>query len=259
MLRNAKTLLGHELRARDGRIGHVGDFYFDDRRWVVRYFVVETGGWLDGRTVLISPVAVHAPEWEKRSLPVDLTKEQVRNSPGIETHMVTPEDEVRLAGYYSWPPYWIAPGFLEGGFGLPFIPLPAAQPASRPVASDGPSETDGQRERNGHRLRSVHQVTGHAIEAVDGAIGHVEDVVLDDETWRIRFVLVDTRNWWAGKKVLVGPERIRGVNWDEARVLVDLTRAEIQLSPEFDPRSPNATDYAHQVEDYYAQLPHHVS
>jgi hypothetical protein len=252
MLRNAKTLLGHELRARDGRIGHVDDFYFDDRRWVVRYFAVETGGWLSGRSVLISPVSVHAPEWEKRSLPVDLSKEQVRQSPGVETEVVTPEDEVRLASYYSWPPYWVAPGFLEGGFGLPIM-LP---PVKHDLAPRGGDESGA---TSGHRLRSVHQVTGYAIEAVDGAIGHVEDFVLDDENWRIRFVLVDTRNWWAGKKVFVGPERIRGVDWDEAKVQVDLTRAEIQLSPEFNRHAPNATGYAHQVEDYYAHVPHRVS
>jgi len=253
MLRNAKTLLGHELRARDGRIGHVGDFYFDDRRWVVRYFVVETGSWLSGRSVLISPASVHAPDWEKRSLPVDLTKEQVRQSPGIETEIVTPEDEVRLASYYSWPPYWVAPGFLAGGFGMPIVPPPVQPETWRRGGGEAPRAT------NGHCLRSVHQVTGYAIEAVDGAIGHVQDFVLEDASWRIRFVLVDTRNWWAGKKVLIGPERIRGVEWDGRRALVDLTRAEIQLSPEFDRRVPSANDYAHQVEEYYAHVPHRVS
>jgi hypothetical protein len=265
MLRHAKELERYELRARDGKIGHVSDFYFDDRTWTVRYIVVDTGSWLNSRKVLISPAAVSRAEWDQRLLPVNLTQEQVRNSPGVDTERpVSREEETALTQYYNWPAYWGAPGFPEVGFALPIMPI-------MPVDVSGATGTDhpglaarsgaGRESRTGaavhedRHLRSVRAVTGHGIEATDGSIGHVDDFLIDDLSWEIRYLTIDTRNWWPGKKVLVAPQWINEVGWDEAKVCIDLTREAVKSSPPYDPGQQVTPDYAGQLHQHYGRPP----
>lgn len=251
MLRNAKALEGFELRARDGQIGHVRDFYFDDRHWTVRYFVVETGGWLSGREVLISPVSVQVPIWGEKILPVDLTIDQVRQSPGVEAAgPVARADELALVQYYNWPMYWGVMGYSDGT-GLPMIPPTGPGPLSE-TREQAPPEVVAAITQE-HHLRSVRHVTGFPIEASDGPIGHVEDFLVDDGDWSIRYLEIDTRNWWPGKKVVVAPQWIRAVGWDDERVFVDLTRETIQASPAYDPARPIAADYVDRLQAHYGR------
>jgi hypothetical protein len=264
MLRHAKELEHYELRARDGKIGHVHDFFFDDRAWTVRYLVVDTGTWLNSRKVLISPTAVSRAEWDKKCLPVNLTQEQVRSSPSIDTEApVSREQEAALSQYYNWPAYWGAPGFPDVGFTLPVVPIMppdiagaggtdhpdlAARGASRESRTAAAVHED-------RHLRSVRAVTGHTIEATDGAIGHVADFLIDDRSWDIRYLVADTRNWWPGKKVIVAPQWIHEVGWDEAKVFVDLTRNAIKSSPAYDPAQQVTPDYAGQLHRHYGRPP----
>ena len=259
MLRNAKELEHCELRARDGKIGHVHDFLFDDRQWVVRYLVIDTGPWLDRREVLISPTAVSRAEWDRRLLPVDLTREQVRQSPRVDIEQrLSPEQELALTQYYSWPMYW--GGFPDVGFALPVVPIippraeatPATEEARHARAVESSTVAAVHEDRH---LRSVRTVTGHAIEATDGAIGHVADFLIDDRSWDIRYLLVDTRNWWPGRKVILAPQWIREVGWDDARVHVDLTRTAIKTSPAYDPAAPITPDYAGHLHRHYGRPP----
>ena len=264
MLRHAKELEDYELRARDGKIGHVEDFFFDDRTWTVRYLVIDTGTWLNRRKVLISPTAVSRAEWDQQLLPVDLTREQVRNSPSIDTAApVSREHELALTRYYNWPAYWGVAGFPDVGFALPIVPLAPADIAG----AGGRDNPELAARRTGHEsrgaaatqedrhLRSVRAVTGHAIEATDGAIGHVDDFLIDDRSWEVRYLIVDTRNWWPGKKVIVAPQWIAAVGWDEARVHVDLTRTAIKGSPAYDPTRQVTPDYAGQLHQHYGRPP----
>jgi hypothetical protein len=263
MLREAKTLERHELRAHDGIIGHVSDFLFDDEKWQVRYLVAETGNWLASRPVLISPVALRAPEWHRKVLPVDLTKEQVRNSPALEdAARVSREQENRLTQYYNWPAYWGAAGFPETGVVSPIVPV-AVEPAAGGDAdqrryprqtshpyTDSRANPPAQLE---HRVHSMRATTGNTIEATDGAIGHVDDFLVDDRSWQVRYVVVDTRNWWPGKQVLIAPQWITDVNWEAGKVYVDLTRATIKGGPTYDPTQPVTPDYSGQLHDYYGR------
>jgi uncharacterized protein YrrD len=263
MLRHAKELEHYELRARDGKIGHVQDFFFDDRTWTVRYLVVDTGTWLNSRKVLISPTAVSRAEWDKKLLPVDLTQEQVRNSPSIDTEApVSREHEAALTQYYNWPAYWGAAGFPDVGF-LPMAPLMPPDIAGA-GGSDNPDLAARRSERESRtgagvhddrHLRSVRAVTGNAIEATDGAIGHVDDFLIDDRSWEVRYLIVDTRNWWPGKKVILAPQWIHEVGWDEAKVYVDLTRTSIKSSPAYDPTEQVTPDYAGQLHKHYGRPP----
>jgi hypothetical protein len=252
MLRNATELEQFELRARDGKIGHVVDFFFDDQQWTVRYLVVDTGTWLDSRKVLISPVAVSRAEWDRRMLPLNLTQDQVRDSPRIDTEQpVSREHEAALLQYYNWPAYWGVAGFPDVGFVMPVVPFAAVPPMPQVEPHrDEPAVAV----HEDHHLRSVRAVTGHMIEARDGAIGHVDDFLIEDREWAIRYLVVDTRNWWPGKKVLIAPQWIARVGWEESKVHVDLTRTAIKSSPAYDPTQPLTPDYAGLLNEHYRQL-----
>jgi uncharacterized protein YrrD len=252
MLRNAKSLEGFELHATDGVLGQVKDFYFDDQHWIVRYFVVSTGRWLSGRWVLISPTAVHRPEWKEHQLPVDLTMDQVRNSPAVNVEQpVTAEDEWLLTHYYSWPTYWdgsrmtYTDGFNGMGFPPPLMPEPAVERLRRQrVDHSAVAE---------HHLRSVRKVRGYTLEAADGAIGHIDDFLFDEIHWDIRYLVVDTGKWLSSRKVLLAPNWIRSIGWDASNVTVDLTREAIEASPVYDPNDPFTTEYFGRLHDHYGR------
>ena len=241
MLRSAKEVIGYRLLATDDDIGQVKDFLFDDQLWTVRYLVADTGGWLSEWLVLIAPVSLGQPHWQSRLFLVDRTKEQIENSPGIATDRpFSRQQEADLTQYYGWPVYW------PMGFGLAPMPPGEARRIEEAEAR--------RRESEDPHLRSVEEVTGYHIQASDGEIGHVEDFVLDDENWVIRYMVVDTRNWLPGKKVLVAPGWVKSVDWSESKVAVDLLREEIKDGPEYDPSAPVNRDYEVRLYDYYGRL-----
>ncbi|MEO8053096.1 MAG: PRC-barrel domain-containing protein, partial [Acidobacteriota bacterium] len=107
MLRKAKDLSGYKLAASDGEIGKVKEFYFDDQSWTVRYLVADTGGWLSGRQVLISPYALDPANEGRNVIPVDLTKHQIEKSPSLDSNKpVSRQYELEYYPYYGWPGYW---------------------------------------------------------------------------------------------------------------------------------------------------------
>ena len=219
------SLIGYAIRATDGDLGKVDEFYFDDETWAVRYIVAETGNWLSGRKVLISPVAFGKPEPETGTIAVNLTCAKVRSSPGIDTKMpIYRQHEAELHEYYQWP--WR--GGYGGSFGTTPLPLSDEEEAAEQEAS-------ASGHRNDPHLRSTRQITGYHIHAADGEIGHVEDFIVDDENWTIRFLVVDTTNWLPGKKVLLSPQWINRVEWADSSVHFDLTRESVKNSQEFDP------------------------
>jgi uncharacterized protein YrrD len=243
MLRSLKELYGYALQATDGEIGTVEEFYFDDEKWAVRYLVANAGSWLTGRLVLISPLALGEPDWGSQRLPVKLTREQIRNSPDIDTAKpISRQHEIDYYQYYGWPYYW------AGAETWGVSPLPLAAPPPPPPAEKASGQAPGD-----VHLRSSREVEGYHIQARDGEIGHVEDFIVDDETWRLRYLVVDTRNWWPGKKVLVAPEWIARISWEEALVHVDLTREAIKAGPEFDPGQPINREYEARLYDYYGR------
>src|ERR1039458_8685146 len=124
MLRSIKELEGYAVGATEGAFGHVEDFYFDDKAWVIRYLVVDTGGWLSGRKVLISPIAIGQPNRTDKELPVSLTKDPVEKTPNIDPDKpVSRQHEVEYSGYYRYPYYWGGVGYWGGGM-YPNLMLP---------------------------------------------------------------------------------------------------------------------------------------
>jgi hypothetical protein len=241
MLRSMKELEGYAIRAIDGAIGHVQDFYFDDESWVIRYFVVDTGSWLSGRKVLISPIAIGHPNWSERALSVSLTKAQVEDSPDIDTQLpVSRQHEIHYVRHYDYPYYWGGTG-LGGGVDDPgmmlmtgndgFVPTPHAPT----VAHDAYAGVEAARHQNDDpHLRSCKAIIGYHIEANDGGIGHVQGILVDEDSWAIRHLVVDTSNWWLGHQVLIAPQSIQNVSWREETVSVNLTRHAVKESLPYD-------------------------
>ncbi len=267
MLFNAKTTKGYSLLARDGEIGKVRDLYFDDARWRVRYAVVDTGGWLSGRRVLVSPTVLGEPDHDEKRIQVDLTREQVESSPDVDTEKpITREYEELLHSYYAWPYYWSEPQYAAPVY---YGPLAGAvippEAIYRAGATGGAVPGSPQRQKGGStrdaaaaladddeaHLQSVNKVTGWTIHARDGDLGHVEDFLISPLDWSIHQLVVDTRNWWPGRKVLVAPGWISAVDWVEREVRLGLSREAIKSSPEYDPETPVSEDYESSLQTHY--------
>jgi hypothetical protein len=237
MLKSASHLKNYALSASDGVLGKVKDFLFDDQLWVVRYVVADTGKWLPGRRVLITPSALGEPDSVENVLPVTLTKEQIKNSPGIaEDKPVSRQHEEKLHAHYGWSPYWIESEAAYFAAGV----LEARE--TRPVGSSGDPN-----------LQSLTEVTGYHIKATDRGIGHVEDCIVEDRTMWIRYVVVDTKNWLPAKKVLLSPSWIKQISWSARTAAVDLTREQVQNCPEYDPSAPVNREYEIRLYDYYGR------
>jgi sporulation protein YlmC with PRC-barrel domain len=227
MLRDIKDLLGFRIVANDGEIGTVKDLYFNDETWTIRYLIVKTGPWFS-REVLISPEAVTGHNWEDGTFSIGITKEQVRNSPDIDTDQpVSRQQEAALARHYLWQSYW-GTGFYPGGV------LGIAEPTPR-IDPGLIKEVDYTENSHADRhLRSSKTVTGYHIHAEDGDVGHVTNFIFDDQTWQIAYLLVDTHNFIGGKKVLIAVKHIQHVEWKNSKVVVDLTKDTIKSSEAVD-------------------------
>lgn len=253
MLRSVNELKGKAIQASDGELGTVDQLLFDDDRWTIRYLVVETGKIL-GRKVLISPISIERKQ-HNGGLTLSLTKEQIRNSPSIDTNKpVSRQHETQFLNYYRYPYYWGGPG-LWGGTAYPIAHPTAMRGIGYPDRVSGYAGSAAarpQREETGDpHLRSTSEVTGYYIEASDGDIGHVEDFIIDDENWAIRYLVVDTVNWWPGKKVVVAPQWIKDVSWLDSKVYVNLSRDRIKSAPEYDPVAIMDRGYEDKLYEHY--------
>ena len=226
MLRSIKQLLGDKLAASDGEIGHVKDFYFDDQNWAVRYVVVDTGSWLSGRKVLISPHAFGRLHEAGKLMQVKLTRKQIEESPLIESHKpVSRQYEEEYFRYYGWPYYWQGDG-LWGMSGFPILELPAQPLPSAPLNGSGRSSGSA----DAH-LRSAQAVNGYHIQASDGMIGHICDFMMDAQSWAIRQLVIKTGNRFSGKEVQIPTSLVDRISYDKSTVSVKLTSEAIEQSP----------------------------
>jgi uncharacterized protein YrrD len=245
MLTPAKSLEGFEIRAPEGVIGTIEDLYFDDQQWRVRYLVIATGAWLDGRKVLIAPTALAARQPAVHYFSVDLSFDQIRNGPEIDTaKSVSRQHEEQLHRHFAWPIYWGGP-LVKGGLNVPVS-------EEQSVQGFGGEVSEAWREAGDDpHLRSAKAVRDYHIEASDGAVGHVEDLVVDERSWAVRYLLIDTRNWWPGKKVTLPPSSVRKVSWLESSIWVDRPREVIKSGPEFDQAQVNSLEYADRLDLHY--------
>ncbi|MFB3903268.1 MAG: PRC-barrel domain-containing protein [Acidobacteriota bacterium] len=241
MVRLLNDFKGTVIRATDGDIGKATDFYFDDQRWAVRYLVVDAGSLVRGGFVLISPISVTGTDWENHRISLSIDRQRVKSSPTTDVlRPISRQYEMDYYRYYGWPIYWggtgiwgtePTPGSL-GSMAPPARPAGETPPAPgerdvrRTVGSPG---TAGQEES---RLRSAKEVAGYHIKATDQEVGHIDDYLIDQDTWLIDSIVVDTSNWPGGKTVVLPRERIEQVDWATRRIFVNLTSQEVRNSPE---------------------------
>ena len=251
MLNSFSSLVGSSITATDGAIGFVKAAFFDDQSWAIRYLVVDTGQWLTRHEVLISPYALKQPLGSGKNLDTRLTRDQVKGSPDIDTHQtVSRQHERAYLNYYGYPEYW-AGDAIWGMSAYPVLPMNPA-PATE-LAEDRAVRLRDQHNDDVH-LRSSVAVTGYHIEATDGNIGHIQDFVFDDESWSIRYLVVDTRNWWpGGTKVLIATQWVEHIDWATRMVRVSITREQVRYSPEYHEASPLARDDEKQLHNAYSR------
>jgi sporulation protein YlmC with PRC-barrel domain len=252
MLWNASAINGYAISASHGRFGTVSDFLFDDVSWLVRWLVVDTGKFLSGRKILLPPLVLGHPNPNGREFLVRVTKQQVKDSPEIDSDRpVSRQMETHVYNYYGWYPYW-GTGLYMGGYGLMDDPI-AVSPAleSRPRREH---ITDTQRSDGDPHLRSIEAVTGYHIRANDGEIGHVEDFLVNDTDWSIHYLVVDTKNWWPGKKVLISPKSAREINWTDRLVNLDVNRQKVKDSPVYDASKTVDGAYEKHFHNYYSDI-----
>ena len=242
MLRRIKELIGYKLAAKDGEIGKTKDLFFDDRSWGIRYLVAATGGWLSGRKVVIPRVVLGEPDWNRQLFPVELTIKQLEDSPPIAEHEpVSRQHETSLHEHLHIDPYWVVapPG---GVFAFAERAAEMGKEKSRAAKGDGDPH-----------LRSCTEVTGYHIQALDGEVGHVEDFIVDDDKWLVRYLVVDLNNLLPGRKVLLAVQWIDRINWSESKVHVDLESDRVKAAPEFESHSPVKRRFEERMYDYYGR------
>ncbi len=231
-----ESLKGYSLQARDGDIGTITDVWFDDDRWTVRYLVVRTGGWLMGRKLLLSPAVVRQVDTTRHQIVVDLTRDQVEQSPPIESEQtVSRHHESQLHDHYGWSPYWVGADFGAWGSMGADTTLPVEP---RPAVSEPPEP----------HLHSSDEVRGYGMHARDGEIGEVVDFVIHDEDWTVRYLVADTRKWLPGRKVLLAPGWVNAIRWSDKEIVIDVEREILRTAPDYE--GPQAIDKLYEVHLY---------
>ncbi len=230
MLRSIKRFYGEKLQALDGDIGKVKDFYFDDKRWTVRYMVADTGSWLTDRQVLISPYAFRDIHQDNKILSVHLTRKQIEDSPTIDSHKpVHRQHEENHHSHYGIPFYWSG----AGTWGMSNFPVPA-QPAVHPPNTI-PGTPEVSNTTVDHHLQSTLTVAGYAIKASNEVVGHISDFLMEESDWSIRHLVVNTRHWPSGKTILMPADCVHHVDCEEKTVTVKMSREAVLSSPTHEP------------------------
>ena len=242
---------GFAAEGNDGKLGTVSDFLFDDTTWKVRWMVVHTGGWLTGRKLLIHPSAIGQPDYGRESLAVRLSKQEVKDSPDIFSDApVSRQVEESLYGHYGLDPMW------GGGNYLGLFPYGMGTADDRPQYGGGSDLLETKRggllcDGGDPHLRSLTAVVGYHAQAKDGPIGHVENFLVDDATWGIRYLIVATQNWWPGRHVLMSPYAVGDISWFERDVTLRLTREQVKNSPPWSPEEFGDEAYEKDLHAHY--------
>lgn len=224
MLYRIHQRYGERIRSSDDEIGEVRDFYFDDQNWTVRYVVADTGGWLKGRLVLLSPHAFGELAPRENVLFANLTRKQIEGSPSIDEHKpVYRQEEEEFHRHYGFP-YYAQSTPLWGLAGHPVLVPPPA-----------PAETE--RKNVEAHLRSTRHVQGYKVGATDGPVGKVEDFLIDGETWVITKIVIKPGDWHTAKELIVPTENVARISYEDATLHLDVARA--ALVP---PAEPSAAE-----------------
>jgi len=231
MLYSAKETDQYTICSKDGTIGKIKELLFDDRKWNVRYMVADTGNWLPGRKVLVSPEFMLELSHEKQCIDVDLVKKQIKDSPPLTSDV--PVDRQRDKEFWSF-------------FSLPESPLTKIPADSVDQEKLDRRDFEDRREEEhswDRHLRSTLAATGITIEALDGEVGKIEDFIIDDQNWDIRYLVVKTSGWWPGHRILVAPPWISKLSWGSSKIFIDINREPFKTLEEFESIETLTRDY----------------
>ncbi|MCA9758713.1 MAG: PRC-barrel domain-containing protein [Candidatus Eisenbacteria bacterium] len=233
MLIRFDDLEGTAIEAKDDKVGKVGDLYFDDRDWKVRYLIADTDGWFSSRKVLLSPASVDEFDLEDDVIRMNLTKKQIESSPPIGTNEpVSRKMEAQLVKHYDWPTYWsVLTPSMGDAVVTPVVPRPGVDPRQPEVEDTDHGVLTASDDQG---LRSAEEVKGYDIRTMDGSVGHVDGFIYDPESWDIRYLVVDTRRILPGKKVLIPRPMITDVSWETREVTIATTEDHVRTAPAYD-------------------------
>ncbi|GAB6145480.1 PRC-barrel domain-containing protein [Desulfocicer niacini] len=252
MLRSINEIIGYTFFVKEDDVGKCKDLLFDDQLWTVRHMVADTGGWLMDKKVLISPVMVQITDWQMQSIFLEITREQLEECPSLmEDEPISREHERKMFQYLNYPYYWAHDG-LWGPGAYPAVMTQIPDNSAQKHDEETLEEEEEKVEEN--HLRSFKEVKGYDIEASDGNIGYVEDFILEDKTWALRYVVLNTRNWLpGGKKVILSLNWVKKVSWEQSTLFLDISREQVENSPDFDPEKPVNIEYETRLYDYYGR------
>ncbi len=242
MKRSLKELLGYTLEIKDGNKGKTKDFLFDEKTWIIRYMEADFGNWLESKRVLIPRVFLKPPIWEDRLFPVDISQSDIEKCPDIEDKLtVSRQYEEEMHKHYQTNPYW--GGAVAASRGLLFPPRPIGIP-KKAVAEDESKSI----------LRSFNQVEGYHIQAINGKLGHIDDIIIDDTDWQIVYLIVDTKNWlpWS-KKVVISADWMDDISYLKKEIKIRLKIETIKNAPEYQSNDNISLQYEKSLYDYYSQ------
>lgn len=247
MFMNLRDLEGWHVSTVDNAdAARLQDSYFDDRRWAVRYFVVIGEAW-NSRPIAISPSAIERIDRNDARIHVSLAASAIEKAPTFDlTRSMTRRQEASYASHFRFPYYWIGPGV----WGEHEVPTPSVEPLGAAVGLTTPDP-------EARHLFSVHDFSGSHLHALDGEIGHVENFIVDDRSWTIRYLIADTSNWIGGRTVLIAPSQVRDVDWALHRLDLKLTRDDVRHSPVYDPTVGLTAEYERRLADHYEHVAHH--
>lgn len=244
-------LTGYHLKALDGDFGKLVALYFDDKNWIVRYFVARSTEWLVGRKLLIVPTLITDIDPKDKIIDVDLTLQQVENSPLLEAREIGDEEyislnyEQEIYRYYRLLPYWHSePAIIPMG------------DSSNSNSNPNPNEIKlvETSESFAHRpLHSSEELKNFGLHATDGNIGHIADLIIEEESWRIRYLEINTHHWLPGKHVLLAPAWIKKIDWQNKTVLVDLDCNAIKTAPDYEPAKIISRQYQLDLYQHYGK------
>lgn len=248
MLRSLQDLKQYKVGAIDGDIGSVSDFFFDEEHWTVRYLVVDTGGFWGGpNRVLVSPISIREADWATRKLHLALTQDKVKNSPVLPIDApLSTQYEQNYYQYYDWPYYWGYTG-IWGDWATP-----------QPLSEKKWQDSSGKDILDVPHLRNIDSLSKFVIRGTDDEIGHFQDFIVDDSTWSIRYIVINTRSWWSGNSVILLTDWISGIDDKDGRIEVDLPREVIKNSPVWQPDQPVNLDFETRLADYYGRPVRHA-
>lgn len=239
----AKEMTDFKVMSLDGPVGHARDFYFDDQNWGLRYLVVDTEKLFTTKDVLLSPQSFESLDMEKKELRLRLSADAVSRAPRVETAMpVSRQNEMELNKYYGWTPYW-----------APFWGITSIGISAEMMAAHAFSKRRPERKKSDPHLRSMNEVRGYRFVTPQGEMGHLDDFVLDDTDWLVHYLVVDTRNWWPGKKTLIWPFWCDNIDWADSKIYLKLSKETIEKSPPYDPKSKINPDYEKSLHKHYEQ------